>query len=118
MLMGQNILHRVKQRRVLSKNFRRVASLTSNDEGSHRSLQIPLYVSFIALLIFTLHYGLKSSFILLSIHFCMKRYGVWSKSQTAFKAWRSRRQDHGPTSGQKLYYYVDYWLSTNPYVLH
>lgn len=118
MLRGRNILRRVKQRRVLSKNFRRLASITVADDRASQSVQIPVYMSLLAFIVFALHYGIKPACLLMSIHFSLKRYGFWSKIQTAFQAWRRRRQDHGPTSRQKLYYYVDYWLSTNPYVLN
>lgn len=118
MLRGRNIMRRVKQRRVLSKNFRRLASLTVADDGASKSVQIPVYMSLLAFIVFALHYGIKPACLLMSIHFSLKRYGFWTKIQAVFQTWRRRRQDHGPTSRQKLYYYVDYWLSTNPYVLN
>lgn len=114
MLGGKNVLRRVRQRRALSKNFRRIASLTVNENEAVRPLQIPIYGSFLLGLVFTYYSGIKISLLFLSIYSVLKRYGVFSKIQSTFKAYRTRRQDHGPTTREKCYYFVDYWLSTNP----
>lgn len=115
MLVGRGMFRRVRQRRVLSKSVRRMVSLSTNESGpAEAPYQAPAYLYLFALFAMGYYVGIRISLLVVLIHSMLKRFRVYSRIKESWKKYRNRRAQHGPTMREKIYYYVDYWLSTHP----
>lgn len=113
MLRGSAVIRRGRQRRVLSKHITR--SISQNRiELQFLKIRIPRYIY--ACLLCIAFYFLSASvvFLMSFLYYIVKRILL-----PHFSAWltryRKRAQRIGPSVGEKWYYYLDYWISTNPY---
>lgn len=116
MLGGKSVLRRSRHRRVLSKSFRRVASLSITEGTTSNTNPFPRFGIAIFSVPLVYYIGLKFSVLLIAITLILRQYGVLRYLQSIFTTYRNRTPRHGPSIREKCYYYVDYWLSTNPYV--
>lgn len=111
MLSGRSIIRRGRQRRVLSKHIRRTDSYSSNEIPA--KARVPRYIYAIVIILACCFISLKLVFTFSVIYYVIKKVFV-----PPIRAWFTRhykRSQHtGPTAREKCYYYLDYWISTNP----
>lgn len=111
MLGGRSLIRNGRQRRVLSKHIHRTSSLTQTESSSNTLL--PNYVYVIALLLSLSIFSFRNSLILCAACFFFRKV-LCPHIYTFLGGYRKRTSHHGPTSREKCYYYLDYWISTNP----
>lgn len=110
----KGVLRRSRHRRVLSKKIRKVASLNIQESLEYGEA-IPRIILACFASPFIYYGGLKFFLALFILTTVARKFGKFGYVQSIITIYRNRRPRHGPTVREKCYYYVDYWLSTNPY---
>lgn len=87
---------------------------TNEPTPSATPYKVPAFFYVFLSLVFGYYAGVKIALLSLFLYYILRRYGVFLSIKDSWKEYRSRASEHGPTMGEKIYYYVDYWLSTNP----
>lgn len=110
MFSTRHLLSNHKHKRVINHRVQRVNSLQTGSE--RKSVWLPyLYPSFIALLAISLPTKYVTPVVLAIA--ILKR--ILSRLFLVFNdRYFSPDRQPGPTERERLYYYLDYWISTNP----
>lgn len=114
MFISRPLMRRGRQRRVLSKHIRRTNSI--NGPETQAKTRVPRYIYIFVIAVACCFISFRMVAILSSV------YAVYRKMFLPFirfslrRLYKRPRQHSGPTLREKWYYYVDYWISTNPYV--
>lgn len=112
MLAGRSHMRRGRQRRVLSKHIRRTNSI--NGPETQAKTRVPRYVYILIIAVACCFISFRMVGILAAIYAVFKK-GVLPFLRFSLRRYYKRPQQHsGPTLREKWYYYVDYWISTNP----
>lgn len=112
MLGGRSLIRNGRQRRVLSKHIHRSNSLTQNDSQSNSFLPNYSYAAILSLSF--CFFQSKAVIIAAALSFLAIKL-LFPYILTHLNGYfRKGTSNHGPTFREKCYYYLDYWISTNP----
>lgn len=113
MISGRSLLRRARQRRVLSKHIKRSNSFTV--ETTLEDISIPCFIFPTILALFVLSIPVVHTIILYVLYNVLRKLNVFSSLRARYEAYRKKRSSrNGPSIREKCYYYLDYWISTNP----
>lgn len=112
MFSARHLLSNRRQKRVIHHRVQRTSS--HQTETEHKSFWSPyVYPGLLTILVITLPTKYATPIVMAIAMFKRIVLHIFSVMS---EHWFQNDQRPGPTYRERLYYYVDYWISTNPYV--